>query len=297
MESLTLGYQGSLRSRIQQAAPLIFNFEFPLATGVSRLALETKILAHYYTREIGCETYGLWQFWLENRMNEIMPYYNQLYDTVNRDFDYLKNVDLWEDLDETSNKNENVQYGEQETVDHTQSDTLNFTGEETIDNTAKQVTDSTVDTEGNTTGNSESNGTTTATDNSINSDYPQAQLSETDYATSGVNSNTQGTSKDTTESTTDSAQTQTTSATTDNTANQTKDTTNKQTLARTNDTERKRNTNNDLIGKYAGHHVRHTAGLNGNKTYVELMQEYRDALINIDMMIINELSDLFMLIY
>lgn len=137
VESLTPDYQGSIRSRIQQAAPLIFNFDFPLATGISRLALETKILAHYYTREIGFETYGLWQFWLENRLNEIMPYYNQLYDTVNKDFDYLKNVDMWEDLNETSNKNENVTYGEQETT--------KFTGEETIDTTndltSKQVSD------------------------------------------------------------------------------------------------------------------------------------------------------------
>lgn len=289
MESLTPGYQGSLRSRIQQAAPLIFNFDFPLAEGISRLSLETKILAHYYTREIGCETVGLWQFWLENKINEIMPYYNQLYDTLNRDFDYLQNVNLWDNMDEASDKNENNQYGEQETV--------KFTGEEAIDITtdlnAKQVSDSTVYTEGNTTGNSTTDVTTTSTDNSINSDYPQANLSDTDYATSAVNSTSQGTSKDNTESTTDSTQTQTSSATVDNTSNQTSN----QTRDTDNNTNRNRNTKNDLIGKYSAHHVRHTAGLNGNKTYVELMQEYREALINIDMMIINELGDLFMLIY
>ena len=41
-----------------------------------------KILKHYYMREIGCETVGLWMLWMNTRLEEIMPYYNQLYESA-----------------------------------------------------------------------------------------------------------------------------------------------------------------------------------------------------------------------
>ena len=39
-----------------------------------RPVLETKILKHFYTREIGCETFGLWQLRLDAKLSVIMPY-------------------------------------------------------------------------------------------------------------------------------------------------------------------------------------------------------------------------------
>lgn len=57
----------------------IFDFDYPIFDEAYRGILEKKILRHYYTREIGAETFGLFQLYLSDKMNEIMPYYNQLY--------------------------------------------------------------------------------------------------------------------------------------------------------------------------------------------------------------------------
>ena len=58
-----------------------------------RKGLYKKILKHYYTREIGAETVGLWQLWMNTRLEEIMPYYNQLYESELIKIEPLKNVD------------------------------------------------------------------------------------------------------------------------------------------------------------------------------------------------------------
>lgn len=42
---------------------------------------------------------------------------------------------------------------------------------------------------------------------------------------------------------------------------------------------------------------RHRSGIEGGKTYTELVQEYRDALLQIPVMIIGELADLFMVLW
>ena len=64
---------------IQKAIPSVFSFNFPIFDENYRNVLCTKILRHYYTREICEEVVGLWKLRLETRLNEIMPYYNQLY--------------------------------------------------------------------------------------------------------------------------------------------------------------------------------------------------------------------------
>ena len=55
---------------------------FPIFDESYRSVLCSKILKHYYTREISAETVGLWQLWLNTRMGEIMPYYNKLYESA-----------------------------------------------------------------------------------------------------------------------------------------------------------------------------------------------------------------------
>lgn len=72
---------------IAKAIPSIFNFDFPIFDENYRTVLETKILRHFYTREIGLETVGLWQLKLNTKLNEIMPYYNQLYKSELLEFD------------------------------------------------------------------------------------------------------------------------------------------------------------------------------------------------------------------
>ena len=57
----------------------IFNFDYPIFDDSYKSTLESKIIEHFYFREICCETFGLWKFMLQRKMREIMPYYNQLY--------------------------------------------------------------------------------------------------------------------------------------------------------------------------------------------------------------------------
>lgn len=53
--------------------------DFPIFDEHYRPELCKKILRHYYTREICCETLGRWKLFLSDKMKNIMPYYNQLY--------------------------------------------------------------------------------------------------------------------------------------------------------------------------------------------------------------------------
>lgn len=97
-ESLTghtesVGYADA-RQVIQEAAPIIFDFDYPIFDNAYKLTLETKIIRHYYTREISEETYGLWKLRLEDRMKIIMPYYNELYNSTLLEFNPLWDVDL-----------------------------------------------------------------------------------------------------------------------------------------------------------------------------------------------------------
>lgn len=53
-----------------------------------------KILKHYYLREIGAETVGMWKLWVNTKLEEIMPYYNQLYLSAKLEFNPFHDVDL-----------------------------------------------------------------------------------------------------------------------------------------------------------------------------------------------------------
>ena len=77
-KSESVGYN-SVNDIITSARPVIFDFPYPIFDENYKAVLETKILKHFYTREIGEETYGLWKLRLDTKLNEIMPYYNQLY--------------------------------------------------------------------------------------------------------------------------------------------------------------------------------------------------------------------------
>ncbi len=59
----------------------IFNFTYPIFDANYKSILECKILKHFYTREISEETVGLWKLRLNSKMNEIMPYYNLMYES------------------------------------------------------------------------------------------------------------------------------------------------------------------------------------------------------------------------
>ena len=79
---------------ITAAAPKIFNFEFPIYDEAYRLPFEKMILRHFYTREIGLETVGLWKLKLWDKLNLIMPYYNKMYESALLEFNPLYDVDI-----------------------------------------------------------------------------------------------------------------------------------------------------------------------------------------------------------
>lgn len=72
----------------------VFNFDFPIFDEKYRQVLCRKILKHYYTREIAHETVGKWKLALNAKLNEIMPYYNQLYKSELLEFNPFYDVDL-----------------------------------------------------------------------------------------------------------------------------------------------------------------------------------------------------------
>lgn len=167
-----------IESTIEEAAPKIFNFPFPVFDEAYRLPLEIKILRHYFMREIGFETIGEFKYYLSRKLNEIMPYYNQLYRSELLEFNPLHDVDLWTDhkrdidgrttgdtqrlASETDNRNltrsvDDV-YGGERLTDNTTTDngTVDFNGNEhaTEDTTSQsaEVRDGSKITSGNRNG-------------------------------------------------------------------------------------------------------------------------------------------------
>lgn len=100
-----------------------------------RSVLCQKILKHYYLREICCETVGIWILWMNTRLEEIMPYYNQLYESELIKFDPMNDVNL---------KREYKRKAEGETTE-TRNDTSNITrsAEGKTNNTVDRKSDGT----------------------------------------------------------------------------------------------------------------------------------------------------------
>lgn len=81
-----------------------FDFQltgYPIFDENYRKTLNNNILHHYYENEIGFETAPLFRFYLNQKLNEIMPYYNELYKVQKKIIDdklLLNNVNLTEEL-------------------------------------------------------------------------------------------------------------------------------------------------------------------------------------------------------
>ena len=82
---------------VSKDLPKLFDFDFPIYDEAYRSVLETKIVKHFYTREICAETVGRWKLFLNERLNLIMPYYNQRYKSTLIEFNPMYDVDLTTD--------------------------------------------------------------------------------------------------------------------------------------------------------------------------------------------------------
>lgn len=267
----SVGYD-LVEQTIQKAIPKVFNFEFPMFDESYRNVLCTKILKHYYTREICEETVGLWKLRLNTRLNEIMPYFNQLYKSELLEFNPFYDVDITTKND--GNKTENTRVTESDTEDRTGDGTSN-----------RDVSDS------STTKNSASNAftnnsnkTNKDTQKDLYSDTPQGSLTNVDkeaYLTNArkiTNDKSETDANTGSENSTDN--TEYTDAFTENNTN-----------SYFENTSRSKNGNTNLTSTDA--YIQTVKGKNGGASYSKLLDEFRKTFINIDMQIIDNLNDLF----
>lgn len=196
--------------------------DFPIFDENYRAELCKKILRHYYTREICCETLGRWKLFLSDKMKNIMPYYNQLYQSELLKIQPLVSVDR-------SIKHEGR-------GSETKTTTRNAT------NTNSSRTDGSTDTW------------------SYYSDTPQGGingLDSNDYLTNATH-------------------------------NRGTDGTNSTLNGATSDNEAGEGSREDM-------YVDTVLGYEGNQS--EMLLKFRETFLNIDMMIIDELKDLFFTLY
>lgn len=247
---------------IAYARPKIFDFEYPLYDPTYKRALETKIINHFYFREIGAETVSQFKFMLARTMNEIMPYYNELYRTAAFEYDPLLTVYYKKTGNRTEETNKATQHAG---TDQTRRD----------DNLTTTSTPATTS-------------TTTTTDAHKNdvwemvSDTPQGGLNgarSEEYLSSVKHTQDQAAQNSTVTAAT-------VMSGTDTIANTGYETNKTDYGHEINDTgEAVADYWEEIKGKYPG------------ESYASIIKEYRESIINIDMMIINELEVCFMNIY
>ena len=225
---------------------------FPIFDELYRGELCKKILKHYYTREIGFETYGLWKLKLNTRMQEIMPYYNKLYESTLLEYEPLHQIDYTRTIEDHNQKSGTK--GTQSARNRT--DTINRTDNGTV--------------------NRSTNGSNSNTKTDLFSDTPQGGITGLDsgtYLTTADKVTDSGTTTGQVAETSSLAKTGTTSVADNNTVNGTE------------------SENNSRA------YTEHISGKRGGESYANLLKEYRDVLINVDLMVINALADLFMLLW
>lgn len=299
----------------------IFNFNYPIFDEAYRPVLEKKILKHYYTREICAETVGLWKHFLDARMNEIMPYYNKLYASELLQFNPLYDVDLTTNHSGSGTSASEGHKSDAESTNNTRTDNLTRTDDTTrTDNFTR--TDNLLETTGNTrTDNlsrvTQDSGTEGESGSDVNkntrwdtySDTPQGSLTNVqnetyltnarkivDDGTGSTHSSTTTFGKKVTETDTGTVGDSGTKANTGNVQNNgtekhtgtVKNTGNVQTSGSRNETI---GTTEDI--STTDEYLNHVVGKTGGTSYSKLLAEYRETFLNIDMLIIEDLSDLF----
>lgn len=270
---------------IKKALPVVFDFSFPIFDESYRSVLETKILRHFYTREIGLETVGLWKLKLNTKLNEIMPYFNQLYNSQLYAFNPFYDVDLTRkhridgsgkrDTDTTSNTETEHKITVDETGNTTTDNTGSSTGEGTSENTEVRT------------------GTNNQTDDFVEkySDTPQGAI--TDLRADKYLTNATIRNDDRKQNTSDNVKNDGKTGSSVNTKDDTE-------VEESRNTETSGNNSSTTNGNVSAtltnteDYLETVQGKNGGASYSKLLMEYRETFLNIDMMVIDRLEDLFM---
>lgn len=254
------GGSGDVDNIIANSWNKIFTSKAPFFDEEYRSVLCQKILKHYYLREICCETVGIWSLWMNTRLEEIMPYYNQLYESAKIEFNPMHDVNL------TRKHERNVEGTSKE--DGTRTD--NTTSKRTL--TGNRDTDST----GSGTRNTSSDSDETKRD--LYSDTPQGAitgLENENYLTNArkITDSVNGTGNEKTNTT----------EKTDTDYSETEDTTGKVDGITSNTGSS--NTTEDYLETIVGKQ--------GTESFSSLLNKFRETFLNIDMQVIEEFSDLF----
>lgn len=81
-----VNYAADVPTKIKDLAnagrAMFFDFDYPLATGIAKSDFECMILNHFMMRRIGYETVTAFKIALNVKLNEIMPEYNRLFDSI-----------------------------------------------------------------------------------------------------------------------------------------------------------------------------------------------------------------------
>lgn len=289
----SVGYN-SIAEVISNSRDKIFNFDYPIFDENYKEVLETKILKYYYTNEICCETVGLWKLFLDETMNRIMPYYNQLYESALIKYNPLTTTEM-NTIHNNINKSTGDSTHNSSTVENDiidkDSQINNINSESNIDNKNGSV-------DGQTNSNTVKSGLQNSSVDSVDkySETPQGtitNLSNNTYLTNATIKNDSGTQNNNEINSaqgndhTTSNETSTHNKINNNETRENElDSHNKINQSLT--AEQQNNTSLDnYIEQVAGRGV---AG-------ADLILKLRETFLNIDQLIIDNLHDLFMLVW
>ena len=267
--------EGYLKTKdiIEKARPTIFDFDYPIFDESYRSVLETKIIRHFYTREIAAETVGLWKLWLESRMNEIMPYYNQLYKSELLEFNPFYDVDLTKDYNKKKNETGNTDSEYSDRGDYSKNGRINDLGS--------------------------TSGRTNATSNGSDVDTIRHEQDRWEYFSDtpqeGINGVADLRYLTNAKHITDKGAGGTNTKTRNDTTNSETIGNNSNDRTYSENGENSNSGNNITTNRLNGleDYIEHIKGKTPGVSYSKLLNEFRETMLNIDMMIINELNDLF----
>jgi len=80
----------------------IFDFEYDFFDETKKPDFEQKFINHFLFREIGCETVGRFQHYLKCKCDEVLPYYNVIFETALYEYDVKNNYNLTETFTKTN---------------------------------------------------------------------------------------------------------------------------------------------------------------------------------------------------
>lgn len=282
---------GSVDSIIARSWNQIFTTNCTFFDETYRQILCSKIIKHYYLREISAETVGIWLLWMNTKLEEIMPYYNKLYESALLEFDPFKDVDY-------TKEHEGAFDGTKD-VDGTTTDRLSKSGSSTtvidsdIERESEYEDNGTIGDARDISVDSEAHSTGSKSDRY--SDTPQGTINNTDvtgdaYLTNVrlIGDQTDGTSSDTTYD--NNLQTRDLDGTSNST--ESKDETDNTTYSETN-TNNGTSATNEVVSN-TDSYVDHVFGKMSTMPYSDLLQKFRETIINIDLLVIEEFDELFL---